>query len=171
MSGKRRVYSKKNDMQNTRVMRNIKISNENKLINLKNIVISLTIIVFIIFMILVFIKLTSGPKKNDNLTYNKNKSFVKTQKIDGLIFKNIKCSYDGKNSLITYSVVNNTGKETELSNYNIIVKDKNNVPITKIAVGTGKKIKPKQTEIMTHSIIGADLSDAYSMQLELKKNE
>ena len=68
-----------------------KIKKEKKI---KMIIVLLIIIILIIF---VLIKIAPIKKQvNDNLIYNNNKSFIKQQKIDEIVFENIKCSYDMK---------------------------------------------------------------------------
>jgi hypothetical protein len=111
-----------------------------------------------------------GPK-TDKLVYNKNESFLEQQNIDGILFKDIECSYDGKESLIKYVVVNNTNKKIFLSNYDILVKDKNKKPLVKIAAGFGQSIEPKEEIKQSNSVVGIDLSDAYYMELKLKTKD
>ncbi|MBR2833750.1 MAG: hypothetical protein IKE75_04935 [Bacilli bacterium] len=142
-----------------------KIKKEKKI---KMIIVLLIIIILIIF---VLIKIAPIKKQvNDNLIYNNNKSFIKQQKIDEIVFENIKCSYDGKDSLITYKISNNTNKKLTLSNYDIIVKDKNKVVITKIVASVGQELAPKKSIDMANSVVGVDLTNAYYMELEMKKN-
>ena len=73
----------------------------------KNIKVFNIVIICLLCLLMIFglIKLISGSSKtgDDNLIYNKNKSFIKHQKIKGIAFKDINCTYDGKNSLITYT--------------------------------------------------------------------
>ena len=133
----------------------------------KNIIILLIVIILIIFLL---IKIVSKPEKenHDKLVYNKNESFIKQQKIDGIVFKNINCSYNGKDSLISYTIVNETDKTLNLSNYDVLVKDKNKVVITKIVANVEQKLEPKKGVDMANSVIGVDLTDAYYMELKLK---
>lgn len=130
------------------------------------------VIVCVISILMIFglVKIFSGNSKvkDDNLIYNRNKTFIKQQKIDGIAFKDINCTYDGKNSLITYTIINETGKDIYLSNYDIIVRDKNKQIITKIVASYSENIPPKKKISMANSIIGVDLSDAYYMELKLK---
>ena len=127
------------------------------------------IIIVIIIIILSCIKLNrNNTPKDDNLIYNNNKSFIKTQKVKGIVFKNIECSYDGKDSLLTYTIINDTKKKIYLKNYDVYVKDKHNTTITKIAANVTQTIKPKEELQMANQVVGVDLSKAYYLELKLK---
>lgn len=130
------------------------------------------IIICLICLLMFFglIKLIGSNSKevDDNLIYNKNKSFIKHQIIDGIAFKDINCTYDGKNSLITYTIINETNKDIYLSNYDVIIRDKNKQIITKIVASYSENIPPKKKISMANSVIGVNLSNAYYMELKLK---
>ena len=130
------------------------------------------IIICLICLLMFFglIKLISNNSKtgDDNLIYNNNKSFIKHQKINGIAFKDINCTYDGKNSLITYTIINETNKDIYLSNYDVIIRDKNKQIITKIVASYSENIPPKKKISMANSVIGVNLSNAYYMELKLK---
>ena len=130
------------------------------------------IIIGLVSLLLVFclVKLVSNDSKptDSNLKYNKNKTFIKQQKIDGIAFKNISCTYDGKHSLISYTIINETGKDIFLSNYDIIIRDKNKQPITKIVASYSENLPSKKKISMANSVVGTDLSNAYYMELKLK---
>ena len=111
---------------------------------------------------------------DDGLTYNKNRSFSKVQKINGITFKNIECSYDGKDSIIRYVMVNQTKKTIYLKNYEVLVKDKNNLVLTKIVANITQEIKPDEEVPMSNQVVGVDLTGAYYMELIVnteKKNK
>jgi len=101
------------------------------------------------------------------LKYYNNKSFIKEQTEKGIVFKNIKCKFDGKDSFISYTMVNNTNKEIYLNNYDVIVKDENNVRLTKIAAHVTESIKPNKSLDMVNKVVGVDLTRAYYMELKL----
>ena len=153
--------------KSVRNVRNQAAVKTKRTINVKRIIILLIVIILIIFAL---IKIVSKPDKKvtDKLVYNKNESFIKQQKIDGVVFKNINCSYDGKNSLISYTIVNETNKKINLSNYDVLVKDKNKVVITRIAANVQQRLEPKKGVDMANSVVGVDLTDAYYMELKLK---
>ena len=160
-------------INNLITLANNKNKNKNNSKNIRKLKLKKLIPVIIIIILIVFaaFKVNSNNEKeikNDNLIYNQNKSFLKAQKIDGILFKNISCTYDGKDSLISYSMINETNKAIYLNNYDVLVKDKKGVTITKIAANFQNKIKPKEEIKMANSVIGVDLSNAYSMQLKLK---
>ena len=153
--------------KSVRNVRNQAAVKTKRTINVKRIIILLIVIILIIFAL---IKIVSKPDKKvtDKLVYNKNESFIKSQKIDGIVFKNINCSYDGKNSLISYTIVNETKKKINLSNYDVFVKDKKKVIITKIVANVQQELEPKKGVDMANSVVGVDLTDAYYMELKLK---
>lgn len=138
--------------------------NEKKI---RTIIFLLIIIILIIFALIKIVDIKK-QENSDNLIYNNNKSFIKEQKKDKIIFEDIKCSYDGKDSLITYKISNNTNKKLTLSNYDIIIRDKNKVVITKIVASVGQELAPKKSISMANSVVGVDLSNAYYMELKMK---
>ena len=134
-------------------------------IKLKSIIILLSI-VLIIGVVLVFI-LKKNNTIYDGLKHNNNKSFVQKQKVKGIIFKNIKCTYDGKNSLISYTMVNKTKKKIYLNNYDVIVKDKNKVKLVRIAAHVTQTLSPDEPVDMANQVVGVDLTNAHYMELKL----
>ena len=126
--------------------------------------------VLVIILVVTIICIKSCHHKeimDDGLKYNNNKSFTKKQKVEGIVFKNIKCTYDGENSDISYTIVNDTSKDIYLNNYDIIVKDKNNNRLTKIAAHITETLKPKESLDWVDRVVGVDLTDAYYMELKL----
>lgn len=140
-----------------------------RVVSAKKIVVFVLIILAIIFAIFMF--LGNNVTEDNGTAYNKNKSFTKEQDIDGVVFKKIKCIYDGKDSLLSYVIVNNTKDKIYLNNYNVIVRDKGKNIITKIVVNSSQYIEPGDEFKMANSVIGVDLSDAYYMELKLKVGE
>ena len=134
------------------------------------------IMIALVLLLILIVALTAiliNNKSDDGLIYNKNKSFVKEQNIKGIVFKDIKCTYNGKDSIISYTMINKTKKDIYLNNYDIIVKDKDNNKLTKIVAGVTQTIKPKEEVTMSNQIVGVDLTDAYYMELivNTKKNK
>ncbi len=125
-----------------------------------------------IIVVIVLIAITIGIDRtsSDGLKYNKNKSFTKNQEVEGILFSNIKCAYDGNDSLISYTMVNGTSKKIYLDNYDIIVKDKKNVKLTKIAAHITQTLEPNETIEMANQVVGIDLTDAKYMELILDTN-
>ena len=138
-----------------------------KKVKIVNIIIVGLICLFMIIGLTMIFKGETKPK-DDNLIYNKNKSFIKHQKIDGIAFKDINCTYDGKDSLITYTIINETKNNIYLSNYDVIIRDKNKQIITKIVANYSENILPNKKISMANSVIGVDLTNAYYMELKLK---
>ena len=138
-------------------------------ISVKKIILILLLLGIVVFAFIVFFGRKSAP--SDGFVHNKNKTFIKEQKIDGVVFKDIDCSYDGKNSLITYKISNATKNKIYLKNYDVLVKDKDGVAITKIVVNSSQYIEPNKDVEMANSVVGVDLTDAYYMDLKLKTGD
>ena len=151
-------------------MNNKRKNKKKNIINKKNRKYLLIIIIIIIIIILAII-VVRDKTPNDGLKYNKNKSFIKKQEVKGIIFKNIKCTYDGKDSLISYTMVNETKNKIYLNNYDVIVKDKNNVRLTKIAAHITQTLAPKESLDMANQVVGIDLTDAYYMELKINTDK
>ena len=129
------------------------------------------VIIIIILTIIIKNRNISNSISNDGYKYNNNKNFIKKQKVDGIVFKNIKCTYDGNNSLISYTMVNETKKDIYLDNYDILVKDKNNEKLTKISAHVTQTFKSNESVEMANQVVGVDLTDAYSMELKLNTDK
>lgn len=127
------------------------------------------IAIFVILLICIIVSLI-GPS-GDKIVYNKNESFIKTQKVKGIVFKDIECTYDGKDSLISYTMVNDTDKKIYLNKYDVIVKDKDNIRLTKIAPSVNQTLAPKKALKMANQVVGIDLSKAHYMELKLNTDK
>ena len=127
------------------------------------------IAIFVIILICIIVSLI-GPS-GDKIVYNKNESFIKTQKVKGIVFKDIECTYDGKDSLISYTMVNDTDKKIYLNKYDVIVKDKDNIRLTKIAPSVKQNLAPKKALKMANQVVGIDLSKAHHMELKLNTDK
>lgn len=145
------------------------IKSKKRVISIKGIALLFVIIIIIILAFMTVFNKKS--KDSDGLIHNRNKTFIKQQKISGVIFKDIDCTYDGKNSLITYKIVNSTSSKIFLNNYDIVVRDKENHQLTKIVVNSFQYFEPNKETVMANSVIGVDLSDAHHMELKLKLGE
>lgn len=126
----------------------------------------LLILVLVIIIFLAFFCVNNN-NHNDGLKYNKNKTFTKSKKVKGIVFKNIKCTFDGKDSTISYTMINENKKKIYLNNYDVIVKDKNNNKLTRIAAHFTDTIAPNKSLDRVDKVIGIDLTDAYYMELKL----
>ena len=73
-------------------------------------------------------------KEKKDVVYNKNKSFKETQTIKNVTFSNIECSFDGKNSLVKYTLSNRTKKKIHIDKYEALIKDKNKVLLSRIFI-------------------------------------
>ena len=129
--------------------------------------IGITAIVLVCLMVFIGINIFTNEDSSDNLVYNKNKSFLNDHKVIGIVFKDIKCTYDGNNSLITYKIVNTNNKKIDLYNYEILVKDKNKKVLTTIEFSYNNTIFPDEEIEISNSVVGVDLTDARYMNLKL----
>ncbi len=115
-----------------------------------------------------------SDKKNETLTddgySNTNKKFVEDKDVDGILFTNIKCSYDGNNSLITYTIVNHTKEVVNIVDYDVMIRDKNGNILAVISPNLDYDLKPEES-YDTGNAIDIDVSNAYSMELLLDEDE
>ena len=65
-------------------------------------------------------------------------------------------------------MVNDTKEKIDLKNYDVYVKDKNNVILTKIAANVTQTLLPKKEVEMANQVIGVDLTNAYYLELKLR---
>ena len=54
-----------------------------------------------------------------------------------------------------------------MNNYDIIVKDKNNVKLTRISAHVTQTLAPKESVDMSNQVVGVDLTGAYYMELKI----
>ena len=113
---------------------------------------------------------TNNTNKEEEVKYNTNENVVKDKEINGILFTDIQCSYDGENSILTYKIINNTTEVINLKEYEVIVKDKDGATLAMIEPNLDQEIKPGES-FDTGNAINIDLSSAYSMELNLNKSE
>ena len=135
--------------------------------NSKKIIRIIVIVLLCLLVVIGIIKLCTKEDNQDDLIYNKNKGFLNDHKVFGIVFKDIKCTYDGKNSLISYKIVNTTNKKINLYNYEILVKDKNKKVLSTIEFSYNNILLPNKEIEISNSVVGVDLSDARYMNLKL----
>ena len=64
-------------------------------------------------------------------------------------------------------MINKTKKDIYLNNYDVIVKDKNNVKLTRISAHVTQTFASKESVEMANQVVGVDLTSAYYMELKL----
>ena len=140
------------------------------------IIIILAIILLVAAGIGIFTSM-NGSKKNNKtkedkqeVQYNTNEDVVKDKEVNGILFTNIKCSYDGNMSLITYTIVNHTGETINLKEYEVMVRDKDGNLLAVIAPNLDEDIAP-EASVDAGNAINIDLSNAFSMELNLDSAE
>ena len=90
----------------------------------------IVLIVFVVLGVVIFLlsssigAISSHPADKEHLKYNTNKEFLEDKKIEDLVFSDVKCSFDGESSTISYAIVNNSDKVIHLDEYEIVIKDK-----------------------------------------------
>ena len=138
-------------------------------------IIAVIIIIILLGLIIwiTFIKVNTSnnePKKEEpKIKYNTNENVVKDKEVNGILFTNIKCSFDGEYSIINYTIVNNTKETINLKEYEVIIKDKDGTIIAIISPNLDENIEPGKTRD-TGNAINIDLTKAYSMELNLEPN-
>lgn len=97
---------------------------------------------------------TKEPPKEASIEkiYNQNKSFIQKKEYQELIFDNIECSYDGKNSMLSYDIINQTNETIHLQGYNIDILDKNNNILTSIVLNLEEDIEAGKTRRINNEI-------------------
>ena len=126
----------------------------------------ITIAIFIIFLFssIVIFKYLSQHK----IIYNQNENFLKEQEKNGIVFKNINCYYDGKDSQISYTILNKSNETIKLENYEIVIKDEKENILTNIFIGisTNIELAPNEEKIVKNKVLGRDLSNAHTLELK-----
>ena len=139
----------------------------------KKIIIILSIIAIILIIIGInkFNNNSNTNKTNtkNKIEYNTNKNFTEDKNIDNISFTNIKCSYDGKNSLLEYTITNNKDTSIILNEYELIIKDKDNNILAIIAPVLEQEILPN-TSYEASDAIDIDLTKANTLELKLNNN-
>ncbi|MCI6265923.1 MAG: hypothetical protein MR598_03640 [Erysipelotrichaceae bacterium] len=131
--------------------------------------------IIILILGIIIVKILYNPQKekntsiqestqNETVEYNNNPQITEEKNINNIIFTDIKCSYDGTYSLLTYKIINKTNQTIKLEEYEIIIKDKNNNILANISPSISQELKP-QDEIETGNAIDIDLREAYSLEL------
>ena len=120
------------------------------------------LIILTVFGIIYFNKDEDAQDGNNNI----NKEFFSNKEIDNVTFTNIVCSFDGFNSLLTYTVTNNSMDSIFLEDYELIVKDKDSNILAVMVPGDSKELS-KNESINIENIIDIDLTKAYSLELRL----
>ena len=128
-------------------------------------------LVLVIILIIVMVNQNKPLEENRNnlipgTTYNNNDKVVEDKNINNITFTNIECSYDGNNSLLSYTITNKTQAPVTLGEYEIIVKDKDGEILTNLVPQLDMELKPGES-FDTGVSVNIDLSDAYEIELVL----
>ena len=144
-----------------------------------------TLLIIIVCIVMIIISIVIGvvsynlgkksipevkKEEEPSIKYNTNEEIVKEKEINGILFTNIECSYDGSISLITYTIKNNTGETINLKEYDINIKDKEGNLLAIMSPNLDKEITPGES-FDTGNSIDIDISNAYSMELNLDNKE
>ena len=144
----------------------------NKKFSIKSIIkVAIVLLCLLVFIGIIIIVVKKEGLNNINnskdIIYNKNNNFLRDHKVIGIVFKDIRCTYDGSNSLISYTIVNETSNKINLYNYEILIKDKNKKILTRIEFYYNDSLLPNKEIEISNSVVGVDLSDAHYMNLKL----
>lgn len=136
----------------------------------KNIVIIALIILILIVLGVVLISGNVDNKSDEktNTTVNNEKGVTKDQIVDGLKLENTSLIITNGISTLETTVINNTGKDYELKEFTITIKDKDDKVITTIPGYVGGIIKDKETKKINSSV-DIDLSNARKVEYSIKK--
>lgn len=102
------------------------------------------------------------------IKHNTNQQVVEDKEINNITFTNIECSYDGENSLLTYTITNKTTETINLGEYDITIKDKEGNILAILAPTLDQNIAPGES-YETGNAINIDLTTAYSIELNLNQ--
>lgn len=91
-------------------------------------------------------------------------TLTKTQLINGIKFTNIECNYNGYDYLIEYTIINTTNERINLTEYELIIKDKNNEVLANISPSLEISLAPNES-YHTGNSINIDLSAADSIEI------
>lgn len=142
---------------------------------LKNILISVLSISLILGIVFITIfmfnrKNTIDESEKELLSetiYNTNDKVVEDKNINDITFTNIECSFDGSNSLLSYTITNKTQEPVTLGEYEIVVKDKDGIVLANLVPQLDIELKPGES-FDTGVSVNINLKDAYEIELVLE---
>lgn len=111
---------------------------------------------------------TPTTTKDETVIYNDNKDVIGDKEIENVSFTNIECSFDGFNSLLTYTITNNGKNSIILGDYELIVKDKDSKILAIMVPGDTSELKPKESFDIGNAI-DIDLTKAFKLELNKVK--
>ena len=133
----------------------------------KKILICTIILIILVCSILgILILLQNQPAKTQSKENIKNETVLtKTQLVNGIEFTNIECTYDGYAYLIEYTMTNTTTERIQLTEYELIIKDKEENILANISPAVEISLAPNES-YDTGNSINIDLSTAYSIEIQ-----
>ena len=129
------------------------------------------LISFVVFMVyLKYFRDNSTSNKQsvtkDTVIYNNNSGVVESKVVSGIVFSNIKCYYDGSNSIISYDVTNTKDEEVTVGKYHVDVYDDNDEIIYTLNSYSDVLLKSNETYMDALSTVN-DLSKAKKIEILL----
>ena len=126
----------------------------------------------VLFAIIKFTNIDFGSDDKVKVQYNKNKSFLKDQKIENLSFNDITCEFNGSDSNLSYTIINVSKEKIHLNEYEILIKDDKDEVLAKINPNYDTDLEPGAKFNTTNSV-SVDLTKATSLSINLhpKKEE
>ena len=125
-----------------------------------------------LFGIIKVVNTNNNKNEKVKIQYNKNKEFLKEQKIENLVFSNISCEYNGTDSSLSYIITNTSKEKIHLNEYEIVIKDKKENILAKINPNYDTDLEAGEKFNTTNSV-SVDLTKATSIEINLhpKKEE
>lgn len=127
---------------------------------------SVFILALVITGVIFFKKNTDTAINDSDIKYNRNENFLEKQEVGGLRFDDIKCTYDGKVSLLTYKITNITDHEISLTSYEVNVKNKKGEVLTTINLNLETKLNASKSIDIANEV-NIDITDAYTMEIKI----
>ncbi len=108
----------------------------------------------------------SPSPENPEVKQNMNSSFTEDKIINNITFTNINCTYDGVNSLLEYTITNQTNESVRLGAYEIVIRNKDKQILANLSPSLEQELAPGES-VDTGNAVNIDLTGAYSMELIL----
>lgn len=129
----------------------------------------LGIVTVFVFNLKVVNDIVETPPQPESV-YNTNEKVIEDKNINNITFTDIECVFDGNNSLLSYTITNNTQKSVVLGEYEIIVKDKKGTILANLAPRLELELKPGES-FSTGTSVNIDLTSAYEIELSLTSED
>lgn len=148
-------------MQNNGILKFKKLIDGNKNIFL--------IIVAILLTLLIFLLIFSSIDDSDKVTITAE-GIVKNEKLQELEFIDISLTGDDEGYVLSMGVVNHTDKDCDITDVDVVIKDKNGKELVTLPVYFDTKLTPED-KILIEASTPLDLSKAYTKEIIERKEK